>query len=197
MFTGIIQKVAKGVLVGNRLKIERCWEDLSLGESIAVNGVCLTLTDFDDSFMYFDVGAETLKLTNIKYEKLFNLERALKLGDSVSGHFVTGHVDGMVKLIAKHIYDKTLYLTFSMPKERWGVVKKGSIALNGVSLTIANASLDTFTVQLIPHTIENTTFKFITSGSYVNYEIDVLARFIHNELNNLEKGYKDGMMYEY
>ncbi len=193
MFTGIVQKVSKGVLVGNRIKIERCWEDLSVGESISVNGVCLTLADFDDMFMYFDVGAETLKLTNLKYEKLFNLERALNLGNPVSGHFVTGHVDGMVKLLTKHMYDTTLYLTFSMPSERWGVVKKGSIALNGVSLTIANVSLDTFTVQLIPHTIENTTFKFITSGSFVNYEIDVLARFIHNELSNFEKCYKDGI----
>ncbi|MGC8902398.1 MAG: riboflavin synthase [Fervidobacterium sp.] len=191
MFTGIIQRVAKGSLVKGKLKLERCWDDLQIGESIAVNGVCLTLTDYDNKFMYFDVGVETLKVTNLRFESFFNLERALKLGESISGHFVSGHVDGMIRLITKNVVENSLYLTFSTPQERWGVVRKGSIALNGVSLTIANVSIDTFTVQLIPHTLENTTFKFIKVGTLVNYEIDVLARYVHGIIKKKERMWLD------
>lgn len=182
MFTGIIQNVQKGELIKGVLKVKRCWQKIEVGESIAVNGVCLTLTKFDNEYMYFDVGLETLLRTNLSKSTFFNLERALKIGDTLSGHYVTGHVDGTIKLLSKISNNNTMYLKFSMPEERWAIAKKGSIALNGISLTVAQVDLDSFTVQIIPHTLENTNLKFLKSGDMVNYEIDVLARYIGNIL---------------
>lgn len=187
MFTGIIQSVQKGEFIDGVLKVKRCWEDLEIGESIAINGVCLTLRKFDDEWMYFDVGLETLSKTNLSTCSIFNLERALKIGDSLSGHYVTGHVDGMIRFISKVSKGNTVYMKFSMPPERWAVVRKGSIALNGISLTIASADLDSFTVQIIPHTLENTNLKFLRLGDTVNYEIDMLARYVEGILSHKKK----------
>lgn len=187
MFTGIIQNVQKGELVNGVLKIRRCWDDLKIGESIAINGVCLTLRKFDNSYMYFDVGLETLLKTNLSVCTVFNLERALRIGDSLSGHYVTGHVDGMIKLLSKNSTGNTVYMKFSIPPERWAIVKKGSIALNGISLTISHVDLDSFTVQIIPHTLDNTNLRFLKSGDVVNYEIDVLARYVEGIFCNRKK----------
>ncbi len=177
MFSGIVQAVVEGELKGSVLKIPKVW-DVSVGESVAVNGVCLTVSKVDERHMYFDVGPETLEKTNLAKERLFNLERALRVGDLVGGHYVTGHVDGTVKLLTKRRVGNFVFMTFSMPKERWAIAKKGSIALNGVSLTVADLSLDTFTVQFIPHTLERTNFKFAKPGTEVNYEIDIFARYL-------------------
>lgn len=177
MFSGIVQAVVEGELKGSVLKIPKVW-DVSVGESVAVNGVCLTVSKVDERHMYFDVGPETLEKTNLAKERFFNLERALRVGDPVGGHYVTGHVDGTVKLLTKRRVGNFVFMTFSMPKERWAIAKKGSIALNGVSLTVADLSLDTFTVQFIPHTLERTNFKFAEPGAEVNYEIDIFARYL-------------------
>lgn len=177
MFSGIVQAVVEGELKGSVLKIPKVW-DVSVGESVAVNGVCLTVSKVDERYMYFDVGPETLEKTNLAKERFFNLERALRVGDPVGGHYVTGHVDGTVKLLTKRRAGNFVFMTFSMPKERWAIAKKGSIALNGVSLTVADLSLDTFTVQFIPHTLERTNFKFAEPGAEVNYEIDIFARYL-------------------
>lgn len=187
MFTGIIQSVQKGEFIDGVLKVKRCWEDLEIGESIAINGVCLTLRKFDDEWMYFDVGLETLSKTNLSTCSIFNLERALKIGDSLSGHYVSGHVDGTIRFLSKVSTGNTVYMKFSMPSERWAVVRKGSIALNGISLTIANVDLDSFTVQIIPHTLENTNLKFLRLGDTVNYEIDMLARYVEGILSQNKK----------
>ncbi len=187
MFTGIIQSVQKGEFIDGVLKVKRCWEDLEIGESIAINGVCLTLRKFDDEWMYFDVGLETLSKTNLSTCSIFNLERALKIGDSLSGHYVSGHVDGTIRFLSKVSTGNTVYMKFSMPSERWAVVRKGSIALNGISLTIANVDLDSFTVQIIPHTLENTNLKFLRLGDTVNYEIDMLARYVEGILSHKKK----------
>jgi len=177
VFTGIIECVQKGKLVESELMVNRCWNDLEIGESISVNGVCLTLTSINGQFMHFDVGDETLAKTNLSKETLFNLERALRIGNKLSGHLVTGHVDGTIKMISKAMVSKTTYMKFTMPSESWGIVKKGSITLNGVSLTICEVSLDSFTVQIIPHTLEMTNLKHLKIGNLVNYEIDILARY--------------------
>jgi len=177
VFSGIVQAVVEGELKGSVLKIPKVW-DVSVGESVAVNGVCLTVSKVDERYMYFDVGPETLEKTNLAKERFFNLERALRVGDPVGGHYVTGHVDGTVKLLTKRRAGNFVFMTFSMPKERWAIAKKGSIALNGVSLTVADLSLDTFTVQFIPHTLERTNFKFAEPGAEVNYEIDIFARYL-------------------
>lgn len=183
MFSGIIQEVQPGSLVGGILKIKRCWDDLCIGESIAVNGVCLTVRKVDEEFMYFDVGPETIARTNLSHCKFFNLERALRVGDRISGHFVTGHVDGVVKFLSKSVSGNSVFFKFSMPKERYAVVEKGSIALNGISLTIARIDLDSFSIQVIPHTLEQTNLKYLSIGDPVNYEIDVFARYVFAVLN--------------
>jgi len=177
MFTGIVQKVEKGFLEGNYLKFLRTW-DVELGESIAVNGVCLTVTKLDRDFYYFELGELTRRTTNLSKTNFFNLEKSLRVGDKLSGHFVTGHVDGMVRVSRIEKTGNTIYFYFQIPKETWAIAEKGSITLNGVSLTIAGKSLDTFFVQVIPHTYEETNLKFLKSGDLVNYEIDIFARYL-------------------
>ncbi len=184
MFTGIIQNVQPGNLNAGVLKIKRCWDDLGLGESVAVNGVCLTVRSIDREYVYFDVGPETIERSNLSRCKFFNLERALKVGDRISGHFVTGHVDGMVKFLSKFVSGNSVFFKFSMPKERYAIVEKGSIALNGISLTIAKVDLDSFIVQVIPHTLEQTNLRYLNIGDPVNYEIDIFARYLHGVLRN-------------
>lgn len=191
MFTGIIQSVQEGEISNFVLKIRRCFKELYVGESIAVNGVCLTLTSYNDRFMFFHVGLETFERTNLKDSKIFNLEKSLTLGSGISGHFVTGHVDGTLKLSSVSRIGNTMYMKFSMPNERWAIVKKGSITLNGVSLTIAFVDLDTFTIQVIPHTYENTNFKYLKIGDDVNYEIDLFARYIKGVIDNNTNNIKE------
>jgi len=193
MFTGIIQHVGKGHFNGLKLIIENPWKNLrnssqsiSIGESIAVNGVCLTVVNVDEN-LYFDVGEETLKRTNLSKERYFNLERALKIGDSLSGHYITGHIDGMITLISRKDLRNSVIMTFKKPKEEWAIVEKGSVAINGVSLTIASVSDESFTVQVIPHSLENTNLKYLLPGSCVNYEIDVFARYVKGVLNAWKK----------
>lgn len=190
MFAGIVQSVQRGELSNYVLKINRCFEDLEIGESIAINGVCLTLSSFNQKFMFFDVGLETLERTNLKSCKFFNVEKSLKVGDRLSGHFVTGHIDGTVKLISLNDLGSTKYLKFTIPKERWAIVKKGSIALNGISLTIAYVDYDTFTVQVIPHTYENTNLKYLRIKDEVNYEIDLFSRYLKGILENHSEHFK-------
>jgi riboflavin synthase len=189
MFTGIIQHVCKGYFDGKRLIVENPWrypKDSSqcvfIGESISVNGACLTVVKVDEN-LHFDVGVETLNKTNLRFEKYFNLERALRVGDSLSGHYVTGHVDGTIIFLSKQNVKNSVFMTFKKPREYWAVTQKGSIALNGVSLTIASVSDETFTVQVIPHTFEKTNLKFLVPGSPVNYEIDIFVRYMKGVLD--------------
>ena len=193
MFTGIIQHVSKGYFNGLKLIIENPWKNLrnssqsiSIGESIAVNGVCLTVVNVDEN-LYFDVGEETLKRTNLSKERYFNLERALRTGDSLSGHYITGHIDGMITLISRKDLRNSVIMKFKKPREEWAIVEKGSVAINGVSLTIASVSDESFTVQVIPHSLENTNLKYLLPGSCVNYEIDVFARYVKGVLNAWKK----------
>ncbi len=193
MFTGIIQHVSKWNFNGLKLIIENPWKNLrnssqsiSIGESIAVNGVCLTVVNVDEN-LYFDVGEETLKRTNLSKERYFNLERALKIGDSLSGHYITGHIDGMITLISRKDLRNSVIMKFKKPREEWAIVEKGSVAINGVSLTIASVSHESFTVQVIPHSLENTNLKYLLPGSCVNYEIDVFARYVKGVLNAWKK----------
>ncbi|EHR78935.1 riboflavin synthase subunit alpha [Thermococcus litoralis DSM 5473] len=182
MFSGIIEKVAKARYSRGKLYVEKVL-DVNLGDSVAVNGACLTVSEIRDRII-FDVGEETLKKTNLAKAKLVNLERALKFGDRIDGHLVTGHVDGTLKLRRVLRRGNTYWLAFEMPKERFGIVEKGSIALNGISLTIAKVEKSHFWVQVIPYTWENTNLKFLRIGDEVNYEIDVVARYLRDILGD-------------
>ena len=158
--------------------------DLDLGASIAINGVCLTATSLNKHSFSVDVSTETLKCTNIGELELgdvVNIEQSLKLGDSIDGHFVFGHVDEVSTVQKIEELDQTRILHFLLSEEGMKfVVKKGSIAINGVSLTVNAVNDSGFEVMIIPHTLEKTTFNEFKKGTRANIEYDMLARYVQN-----------------
>ena len=158
--------------------------DLDLGASIAINGVCLTAKSLNKDSFSVDVSTETLKCTNIGELELgdvVNIEQSLKLGDSIDGHFVFGHVDEVSIVQKIEELDQTRILHFLLSEEGMKfVVKKGSIAINGVSLTVNAVNDSGFEVMIIPHTLEKTTFNEFKKGTRANIEYDMLARYVQN-----------------
>lgn len=198
MFTGIIEEIGKVVSFkksahGADLKIsaKTVLEDVKLGESIAVNGVCETVVAFDNTTFEVNVSDETLKvsnLSNLKQGDFVNLERALKLSDRLSGHIVSGHVDLTTKFIKKEKLGEFYNMEFAVtPDFRKYIVKKGSITINGISLTIADIKPESFVVAVIPHTFENTNLKELKNNDIVNIETDILAKYIENFVVGKEK----------
>lgn len=190
MFTGLIQGVGRLIrtepLDGDvRLHIDvgsLPFTDVQLGESIAVNGVCLTVVAFDASSFAADASTETLALTTLgglQQGAALNLERALLPTDRMGGHLVSGHVDGVGKVLEVWEDARAQRWRFAMPPElaRY-VAKKGSICVDGVSLTVNQASQDHFEVALIPHTVAHTAFAETKPGDAVNLEIDLVARYV-------------------
>ena len=159
--------------------------DLDLGASIAINGVCLTATSLNKDSFSVDVSTETLKCTNIgelEVEDVVNIEQSLKIGDSIDGHFVFGHVDEVSTVQNIEVLDQTKILHFSLSQEGMRfVVKKGSIAIDGVSLTVNEVSNSGFQVMIIPHTLEKTSFNDCKKGTRANIEYDRLARYVQNQ----------------
>jgi len=159
--------------------------DLDLGASIAINGVCLTATSLSKDSFSVDVSTETLKCTNIgelEVEDVVNIEQSLKIGDSIDGHFVFGHVDEVSSVQNIEVLDQTKILHFSLSQEGMRfVVKKGSIAIDGVSLTVNEVSNSGFQVMIIPHTLEKTSFNDFKKGTRANIEYDMLARYVQNQ----------------
>ncbi len=182
MFSGIVEATGKARYSAGKLYVEVPFK-VKPGDSVAVNGACLTVVSFDGRTATFDVGEETLRRTNLREAKVVNLERALRVGDRLDGHIVTGHVDGTVRFIAKRTSGNTTWMAFEMPLEKWGVVEKGSIALNGVSLTVAKVEGNRFWIQVIPYTLEKTNLGLLRAGERVNYEIDVIARYVRRILS--------------
>ncbi len=156
--------------------------DIELGGSIAVSGVCLTATRFDASSFAADVSRETLSLTTLGNRVVgsrVNLEKALRAGQALGGHYVTGHVDGVGELVARHDDARSVRMEFRVPPElaRY-VARKGSICIDGVSLTVNGATGDRFDVNLVPHTMEVTTLGTLQPGHQVNLEVDIIARYV-------------------
>lgn len=198
MFTGIIEAKscitnlkAENKIVRIQVKRPDLFSDIKLGDSISVNGVCLTIEDFDKHYIQFALAFETLKVLgldsndaqNFEWQNQeLNLERSLQFGGRVDGHFVTGHVDTQVKLLSLDIIGESWILKFELPKELQPYVwPKGSCALNGVSLTINDVDSLSFTVCLIPETVKRTQFSQIKINDKVNFEIDTMARaIVHN-----------------
>jgi riboflavin synthase len=193
MFTGLIQ--AKGTLVrterhgpdaGMVIQSRRAMERLILGESIAVDGACLTVVAFEGNLFTVDVSAETLSRTTLG-RKLpgshCNLERALQMGDRLGGHLVTGHVDGMGTLRERRQEGQSWRLFFELPPEldRY-VIEKGSIAVNGISLTVNGCGESSFDVNIVPHTLAETTLGEIKPGEAVNIETDLLGKYVEKML---------------
>lgn len=198
MFTGIIEEIGKVVSFkksahGADLKIsaQTVLEDVKLGESIAVNGVCETVVAFDNTTFEVNVSDETLRVSNLsdlKQGDFLNLERALKLSDRLSGHIVSGHVDLTTKFIKKEKLGEFYNMEFAVtPDFRKYIVKKGSITINGISLTIADIKSESFVVAVIPHTFENTNLKELKNNDIVNIETDILAKYIENFVVGKEK----------
>ena len=189
MFTGLIEDV--GSLLECRhsgrtakLSVETSlpMAELSLGESIAVNGACLTVESFGSGIVRFHCLAETLSRTNlgsIERGGRLNLERALRLGDRLGGHLISGHVDFCGKVLSAGMRGDDFALEISFPDEHAPcIVEKGSIAVNGVSLTIASVGRGQFTLALIPVTLEKTNLSFLRQGDSVNIETDMLGKYV-------------------
>ncbi len=189
MFTGIIEEI--GVLKERRdgshsctltVRCEKILEGTKIGDSIAVNGTCLTVTKLNADSFDVDVTPETMRRTAFSIVRVgskLNLERALRIGDRLGGHLVSGHVDFVGKLIKKEQEGNAVNLTFSVP-EQWMkyMLAKGSIAIDGVSLTIAKKQSNSFFVSLIPHTGEMTILLLKQIGDPVNIECDCIGKYI-------------------
>lgn len=182
MFTGIVQAVGRIVRV-SPLEIQ-CpglgLSDVAVGASIAVQGVCLTVTSLTGKGFTADVSAETLRVTTgLDHPGDVNLEKSLKLGAEIGGHLVTGHVDGIGEVVGR----EGGVVTFRVPSglQKY-VARKGSVCVDGVSLTVNSADGDRFEVNLIPHTLEVTTLGRLQKGSRVNLEVDLIARYVERML---------------
>ena len=191
MFSGIIKKtgIVKKIIFNKKemrigIKSSLKLSNKDLGSSINCSGVCLTLEKIYKGLYYFYLSRETLRISNFKNIKLnhiINLEKSLKLGNEISGHFVQGHVDTTSKLKKKYIYGKSWYLYFSINKSLKSFLNyKSSVAINGVSLTIAKVFTNIFLIVVIPHTLKLTNLKNIKINDTVNIEIDIFAKYIKN-----------------
>ncbi len=202
MFTGIVnctgslerlQEIPSGRRLILQLPPDRqeCWSDLALGESVAIDGCCLTLVKISADFLSFDVLEETLRCTNLADRRpgdALNLERALRVGDRLGGHYVTGHVDATGRVAEVSQGSKDTRLTVEIPVgASVQVIQKGSIALDGVSLTVAAVEPSKFTVALIPHTLAVTNLSDRQVGDRVNLEMDQIGRWVKSLLN-VERG---------
>ena len=199
MFTGIIEELGKiaGIKKGTKsavLGVDSAIVvgDVKLGDSISVNGVCLTVVGFTKSSFSAEVMAETLRRSNLgglKAGGKVNLERALRPTDRMGGHFVSGHIDGVgtIKSVVKE--DIADVFTIAAPPEVLKyVIEKGSIAVDGISLTVVDMTEDAFRVSLIPHTSANTTLGFKKAGDTVNLESDLIAKYIERLLKKSSPG---------
>jgi riboflavin synthase len=199
MFTGIVEELGEIVAIDRgaesavlRVRGPLVTSDATPGASIAVNGVCLTVVEHDGQTFAVDVMAETLKrssLGSLRAGSKVNLERAMTAGARFGGHIVQGHVDGTAQILARLPGDNWEVVQLTLPPElsRY-VVEKGSITLDGVSLTVSAISDDTFSVSLIPTTLDLTTLGHKTVGEPVNLEVDVIAKYVERLLTHSSAG---------
>ena len=188
MFTGIIQEIGtvkkiqrKNTMSYLEIECKKILENIAFGDSVAVNGVCLSVVKQGANFLGFDVVANTLNATNLKRLKTrskVNLESALKMGDNVGGHMVSGHIDyeRVIKKNKKTAEGWILEVDIKNEDKQY-VIQKGSISIDGVSLTIGEVGVNSIKIFLIPHTIENTILFIKKSGDYVNVEFDTMGKF--------------------
>lgn len=193
MFSGLIEATAKVLQImqepgGIRLLVARPaqFTDIALGDSIALQGCCLTVVAMDAGSLSFQAGEETLSRTGLgelKPGDLLNCERSLKLGDRLGGHLVSGHVDGRGQVIERSHTAEWTNLVIEAPTHLMRqMVSKGSITMEGVSLTVVDVTPHTFSVALIPHTLTHTTLGDLQVGSGVNLETDLLAKYVQRQL---------------
>ena len=189
MFTGIVEELGKVQQIKKHnisskiiVECKTVLEDIKLGDSIAVNGVCLTVTGFDSLTFEADISPETYKVTtlsNISVGDFVNLERAMKADGRFGGHIVSGHIDETAKFISSDKKDNFYEMYFELGNNALKyIIKKGSITINGISLTIAEVKDNNIKLAIIPHTYENTNLKYVKKGDFVNIEVDMIAKYI-------------------
>jgi len=189
MFTGIVEEVGKTIQVqrsGAAIRVTIAAsvisKDIALGDSVSVNGACLTLSSQSGNHLFFDAVPETVERTSLKYLKPgspVNLERAMRVGDRIGGHFVQGHVDGVGVLQGMERKDNAHLLTIQADADLLKyMVPKGSIAVDGVSLTLDRISDSAFTVWIIPHTFDHTVFRHRKIGDKLNLENDLIGKYV-------------------
>lgn len=213
MFTGLIEEIGHVAKIQNGARSTRIainanlvTEELKLGDSISTNGVCLTVVEFSKSHFTADVMPETIKRSNLKSLKLgsaVNLERAVRPFDRLGGHIVSGHIDGVGVMSEIKKDDNAIWFKIEAPKEimRY-IIEKGSVALDGISLTVAWTSLEAFKVSIIPHTLSKTTLQSRKVGDLINIECDAFGKYVerfaifdsnHKEDNRAEEKSKVDM----
>ena len=197
MFTGIVTDVGEILSINldsGKIKISSKFDlnDIDIGASICCSGICLTVVEKDkhknNSYFCFEVSQETISCSSVKFWKKntkINLEKSLRFGDEVGGHLVTGHVDCLGEIDSINKSKNSNVFKIKYPKEyKKYVASKGSICLDGISLTINEVFDDFFSVNIIPHTEENTSWSKISKGDSINIEFDVLARYVASQLED-------------
>lgn len=198
MFTGIIEEVGSIDRIQNGvysavllIKAKEILTDVKIGDSIAVNGVCLTVTSLGENKFSADIMHETLNrtgLSSLKSGSHVNLERAMILNGRFGGHIVAGHIDGVGKIIRTWKDDNAVWYNIQADKSVMKyIVEKGSIAIDGISLTVAEVKENNFLISAIPHTIEVTVLKERIAGELVNIETDIIGKYIEKFINNPKK----------
>ena len=203
MFTGIIKDVGKIINLDNKqgdlsisVKTNLKLDDISLGDSICCDGICLTATSISKNTFNAELSKETLSVTTSKFWKKgnkINLEKSLLVGDQIGGHLVSGHVDCMGVLKKKKIIKGSIKLDFEISKgfQKY-ISSKGSIAINGVSITVNSVSKNLFSVNIISHTLQNTTLETLKLNDKVNIEVDGIARYAVNAAESYIKEKNNG-----
>lgn len=208
MFTGIVEEIGKIAAISNygnfiQLKVlaKKVLEDVSLGDSIAVNGICLTVTSFSTDYFTADVMPETLKRSSLKYAKSgssVNLERAMAANGRFGGHIVSGHIDGIGKILSITKDRNAIWYRISTDSEILKyIVEKGSITIDGISLTVAKVTDSDFSISAIPHTVAITILGQKKTGDTVNLENDILGKYVEKIVNYNNKQQKNTINLEF
>lgn len=190
LFTGIVEEVGEVISAfPNKLciKCQRVLKGTSIGDSISVNGVCLTVVDICDSSFSVDVMPETLNRSSIgalKTRDKVNLERAMPINGRFGGHILTGHIDGVGRILDKNPCGNAVVFSVLAPYDIMKyIITKGSVSLDGISLTVVSVGSDKFSVSIIPHTIDNTCLKDKKTGDILNIECDIIGKYIEKFIN--------------
>ena len=208
MFTGIIEETGtvEAIVRGAKscrltIRADKIFDDLSLGDSVAVNGVCLTADEIRKPVFVADVMAETVRRTNI--DRLVpgsrvNLERAMRLGGRFGGHIVAGHIDGTGTIVSMVREDNAIWVTVTAGSEilRY-IIEKGSVALDGISLTVAEVGTDRFSVSVIPHTAAETTLLSRRTGDRLNIECDMIGKYVEKFVSGKSRGITPELLAKY
>jgi len=198
MFTGIIQeigallRVSPGEAYKLRIRAKKTLDGIGLGDSICVDGACLTVVDFDGDSFEVDAMPETIEKTTLKFLRVgsrINLESSLEVGGKLGGHWVTGHVDGTGKILSKRKVGNAFEYEISIPHGlSKHLVPKGSVAVDGISLTIIECGPERFKVGIIPHTFQETTLGDKGAGEFVNLETDVIGKYVYRYMEGASEG---------